>query len=222
MKFSPAIFVVVLATLTAQAYGICQGGIDLIKEAEGKKLCVYGDPINIKTIGYGHKCQGATDPLCKPGNCLTETEAEDLLISDIANFETCVKKQLSPHQFGENQIAALVSFAFNLGCGAFKESTMLKRFLNAENPVTVASEELPKWNKAGGQVLPGLVTRRANEVDLFAARGKYINQCGSVVGNTCAVQKKWGVCKDSRVSSCAGGQFVAGFCPGPANIQCCV
>jgi lysozyme len=43
---------------------------------------------------------------------------------------------------------------------------LLKRLNAGENPNTVIAEELPKWNKAGGQVLPGLVRRRAAEVAL--------------------------------------------------------
>lgn len=36
-----------------------------------------------------------------------------------------------------------------------------------ENVETVASEELPKWNKANGAVVAGLTRRRADEVKLF-------------------------------------------------------
>lgn len=66
-----------------------------------------------------------------------------------------------------NQYGALVSWAFNVGCGNSGSSTLIKRLNNGEDPNTVAGEELPKWNKGGGSVLPGLVRRRAAEVDLF-------------------------------------------------------
>lgn len=66
-----------------------------------------------------------------------------------------------------NQYGALVSWAFNVGCGNTGSSTLISRLNNGEEPNTVAAEELPKWNKASGQVLPGLTRRRAAEVDLF-------------------------------------------------------
>lgn len=66
-----------------------------------------------------------------------------------------------------NQYGALVSWAFNVGCGAAGESTLISRLNNNEDPNSVASEELPKWNKGNGEVIDGLTRRRAVEVDLF-------------------------------------------------------
>jgi lysozyme len=71
-----------------------------------------------------------------------------------------------PVVLNANQYGALVSWAFNVGCGASGSSTLMKRLNAGENPNTVAEEELPKWNKGGGQVLPGLTRRRAAEVKL--------------------------------------------------------
>lgn len=65
-----------------------------------------------------------------------------------------------------NQYGALVSWAFNVGSGAAKSSTLIQRLNNGENANTVIEQELPRWNKAGGKVLPGLVRRRQAEVDL--------------------------------------------------------
>lgn len=65
-----------------------------------------------------------------------------------------------------NQYGALVSWSFNVGCGAAKSSTLIQRLNAGEDANTVIASELPQWNKGGGKVLPGLVTRRANEVKL--------------------------------------------------------
>lgn len=65
-----------------------------------------------------------------------------------------------------NQYGALVSWTFNVGGANVQSSTLLKRLNAGESPNTVIGEELPKWNKAGGDVLPGLVRRRAAEVTL--------------------------------------------------------
>lgn len=65
----------------------------------------------------------------------------------------------------QNQFDALVSFAFNLGLGNLKSSTLLKK-LNASDYIG-ASKEFERWNRAGGKVLNGLTRRRIAERDLF-------------------------------------------------------
>ena len=60
-----------------------------------------------------------------------------------------------------------MSWAYNVGCGALQTSTLRKRMNAGEDLNTVASQELPKWNIAGGQVVAGLTRRRAAEVAFF-------------------------------------------------------
>jgi lysozyme len=59
----------------------------------------------------------------------------------------------------------LVDFAFNVGLGNFKSSTLLKK-LNAGDK-TGAADEFPKWNKAQGKVMKGLERRRYVERAVF-------------------------------------------------------
>lgn len=65
----------------------------------------------------------------------------------------------------QNEFDALASFVFNVGLGAFEKSK-LRRLLKAGDKAGAANE-FPRWNKAAGKVLPGLVTRRAAERALF-------------------------------------------------------
>jgi lysozyme len=65
-----------------------------------------------------------------------------------------------------NQYGALVSWCFNVGSANVESSSLLQRLNANEAPATVIAQELPKWNKAGGQVLAGLTRRRAAEVSL--------------------------------------------------------
>lgn len=65
-----------------------------------------------------------------------------------------------------NQYGALVSWSFNVGCGAAETSTLIRRLNAGEATNTVLAEELPRWVYGNGQVLPGLVRRRNAEVDL--------------------------------------------------------
>lgn len=135
-----------------------KNGIDLIKKYEGCKLNAYLCPANVWTIGYGHtKNVKAVDKI-------TQEIAERLLINDLQEPENAINAYCQ-HALTQNQFDALVSFVFNLGSGAFKSSTLLKR-INA-NMMQLASLEFCKWNKAGGKVLDGLTKRRADEKALF-------------------------------------------------------
>ncbi len=66
---------------------------------------------------------------------------------------------------GRNQFGALVSFAYNVGLGNFKKSSVL-RVVNARQFDRVP-RRLALWNKAKGRVLKGLVRRRGDEGSLF-------------------------------------------------------
>jgi len=138
---------------------ISQTGLDLIKSFEGLKLKAYQDVVGVWTVGFG-----STGPHVKPGMMITAKQAEDLLRDDVSRFEACVTKQVSV-PLSQNQFDALVSFAFNLGCGNLASSTLLKK-LNVKD-YAGAANEFTKWNRAGGQVLAGLTRRREAEKALF-------------------------------------------------------
>ena len=139
----------------------------LIKEYEGLRLKAYRCSAGVLTIGWGHT-KGVTEDT-KP---ITISEGDALLAEDLIEFEDAVnflvKVPLEQHQFD-----ALVSFAFNVGpdidadsiAEGLGDSTLLKK-LNAGNYMG-AADEFPKWNKAKGKVLAGLVKRRAAERAMF-------------------------------------------------------
>lgn len=133
-------------------------GIELIKHFEGCKLKSYKCPAGVWTVGYG-----STGAHVKEGMTITKEDAEMLLFTDVEKFERQVDGlglPLKQHQFD-----ALVSFAFNLGFGSLLKSTLLKKI--RANDMTGAANEFPKWNKAGGKVLAGLVKRRDAEMKMF-------------------------------------------------------
>ena len=150
--------------------------MDLIKQFEGFVASPAPDPTGLPTVGYGHLCKQpkcAEVPFTFP---LSKADASALLNSDLKTFESCIKDDLNKSvRLNDNQYGALVSWAFNVGCGNAKSSTLVKRLNAGENPNTVAAQELPKWNKAGGIVLPGLVRRRAAEVKLFQTASSIIS-----------------------------------------------
>ena len=140
---------------------ISQEGLALIKKFEGCKLDSYKCSAGVWTIGYG-STKGIEE-----GMSITQEEAEELLIKDIAVFEEEIEKAvivpLTQHQFD-----ALVSWTFNLGGANLNASTMLKVLNKCEYEEVPA--QMKRWNKAGGKVLQGLIRRRNAEALLFAGQ----------------------------------------------------
>ena len=142
---------------------ISDAGIALIKSFEGLRLEAYPDPATNGepfTIGYG-STEGVYE-----GMTITEDEAEARLHKDVARFEDCVNGALQV-SVTQGQFDALVSFAFNLGCGNLRKSTLLRK-LNADD-ADGAAAEFAVWNRAAGRVMAGLTRRREAERDLFSA-----------------------------------------------------
>lgn len=138
----------------------------------------YLDPVGIWTIGWGH---AIIDPLTGkflrgkeskkrafalyPGG-LTTTQCEDLLRADLLEASKDVTALIGT-LINDNQFSALVSFQFNTGGLA---SSTLRKKVNAGD-FKGAAAEFDKWNKGTVNgvrvVLPGLVSRRAEERKLF-------------------------------------------------------
>lgn len=135
----------------------------LVRRFEGLSLTRYVDASGLPHIGYGHLIQPGED-----WQSITTGQAEWLLDQDLAWAVKCVRDSVTA-PLTENERAALTSFVYNVGCGAFKDSTLL-RLLNAGNDAAAADEFL-RWNKAGGEVVQGLVDRRFIERDVFLGVG---------------------------------------------------
>jgi GH24 family phage-related lysozyme (muramidase) len=132
-------------------------GVALVKRWEGCRLTAYKCPAGVLTIGYGHTRD------VREGQTITQHQADVILESDLEVYESTVRR-LAPNAT-ENQTAALTSFAFNLGTAALERSTLLKKFLAGDT--AGAAAEFGKWTFAAGKQLPGLVSRRAAERELF-------------------------------------------------------
>jgi lysozyme len=134
-------------------------GLHLIERFEGLRLSAYQDSVGVWTIGVGH-----TGPEVKPGLTISQEQAKDMLRVDVKEAERAVNTLIT-RMLTQNEFDALVSFTFNLGAGNLRKST-LRRLLNAGDYQGAANEFL-KWDKAGGEELPGLTKRRFTERDLF-------------------------------------------------------
>ncbi|KAF2198014.1 family 24 glycoside hydrolase [Delitschia confertaspora ATCC 74209] len=141
--------------------------VDLIKEFEGFVASPAPDPIGLPTVGYGHLCTTTDCGEVSYSFPLTTTTATSLLKQDLKSPQNAITLDTGSNVvLNANQYGALVSWAYNVGNGNVKSSTLIKRLNAGEAPNTVIAEELPKWNKAGGSVLAGLTRRRAAEVTL--------------------------------------------------------
>ena len=142
-------------------------GLDLIKKWEGLRLEAYLDPVGIPTIGYGTIAYPDGRQV-DMGDRITQEQADGFLLHECTSI--CARVEgLCTAPINQNQFDALVSFSYNVGVGAFGDSTLLNK-LN-QSDYTGAASEFPRWNKGtvnGQKVeLPGLTNRRKDEKALF-------------------------------------------------------
>ena len=131
--------------------------VPLVMQYEGTIPKTYRDPVGILTA-----CTGHTGPELRMGQTFTRQQCEEMLFSDLEKHAAaldCVKRPLT-----DGQKAAFLSFAFNVGNGAFCKSTLVRK-ANAGDMLG-ACAELSRWVYAGGKQLPGLVKRRAAEREM--------------------------------------------------------
>lgn len=134
--------------------GAAAAAVSIVAYYEGTVHKTYRDPIGIITA-----CTGHTGPELKMGQTFTKQQCEDMLYADLDKHSKaldCIKRPMS-----DGQKAAFLSFAFNVGNGAFCGSTLARK-ANAGDMLG-ACAELSRWTMAGGKRLPGLVKRRAAE-----------------------------------------------------------
>lgn len=137
----------------------------LIRKFEGLRHELYLCPAGVWTIGYGHAVS-RNEPAARvlfPSPIGTGV-AEGLLWRDVSAVASAIDRMVTV-RLTNNQFCALISFVFNVGIGAFKRSTLLRK-LNAGDYAAVP-KELMRWTRGGGKVLPGLQRRREAEAKLW-------------------------------------------------------
>lgn len=146
--------------------------IALIKSFEGFYSKAYHDSIDpdgVDTIGYGTIIYPPTylgGKKVKVGDPdITEEQAVEFLKWEV-ELKTKFVDMLIRDDLTANQFGALVSFAYNLGEGALKGSTLRKK-VNADPSDLSIRDEFLKWDMASGQHLKGLKRRRIAEADLY-------------------------------------------------------
>ena len=138
-------------------------GLALIKQFEGLRLDAYICPAGHWTIGYGHTAMAGPPPVNR-GDSITTAQAEAMLIRDMKQYEDAVSSAVKV-PLNQGQFDALASLCYNIGIGAFRRSTLVRR-LNAGAYADVPAQ-LMRWTRGGGKELPGLVRRRRAEAALW-------------------------------------------------------
>lgn len=136
-------------------------GIELIKKYEGFSLKAYQCPAGVWTVGYGHT-KGV-----KPWTVVTKAQAEQCLREDVLAAERSIDQlRYLQQELKQCHYDALVSFTFNLGVGAFNQSSLRKLIIqDTGNPLI--RNEFQRWVYVNGRISPGLVARRREEADLY-------------------------------------------------------
>lgn len=142
-----------------------ENGYKLICEFEGLKLKPYLCSAKIPTIGFGNTYYPNGKRVTLLDDPITKEYAFEIfkVISD--KYAKRVDEMVTS-ELNQNQFNALVSFAYNIGTGAFATSTLLKKVNNNPNDITIKNEFL-KWVKAGGKKVQGLVNRRETESAIY-------------------------------------------------------
>lgn len=138
-------------------------GAALIQRFEACRLAAYPDPATGGapwTIGWG-----STGKDIHQGLTWTQAQADARFQADAAHLAAGVAALLGDAPASQNQFDALCCFAYNVGLGNLKASTLLRHHC-AGHPAQAAAE-FARWNKAAGKVLAGLSKRRAAEAALY-------------------------------------------------------
>tara|TARA_Y100001951_G_C11172505_1_gene201107 strand:+ start:194 stop:640 length:447 start_codon:yes stop_codon:yes gene_type:complete len=139
-------------------------GIQIIKAFEGFRSEPYKCSADVSTVGFGSTRGFDNGPVRMDMEPVTREEAEELLRRDIRQTESAVGKLIKV-ALTENEFSALCSFCYNVGSGNLQRSS-LRLKLN-RNDRLGAADEFPKWRRAAGKILRGLVLRREAERILF-------------------------------------------------------
>lgn len=144
---------------------ISEAGLELIKKYEGFRSKPYLCPANVPTIGYGTTIYPNGEKVKLSDPPIDEEKATLFLKENLKTYEKAVDS-FTRHDISQNQFDALVSFAYNLGVAALKQSTLLKKVNTDPNDKSIAVE-FDKWSFAAGKKLPGLLKRREEEASLY-------------------------------------------------------
>lgn len=120
---------------------------------EGKSNDPYKDIVGVWTVCYGEtrvQMRRYSDAECKA-----------MKADALVDFAEPVLKRNPELRGRDNQLAAAVSLAYNIGSAGYNRSTVARRF--SQGRWREACDAFLLWNRAGGKVVRGLDNRRRAE-----------------------------------------------------------
>ena len=150
---------------------LSDNGLEFLKQKEGVRNRVYDDGAGFLTVGVGHKLVGQELDNYKLGSFVPDCQVDAWLRKDVEVAERCVNNWVVV-PLSQTGFDMLVSFVYNVGCEAFKKSTLLRQLNRGR--IRETSEEFKKWVFSNKKRMAGLVARRAEEAKKFyeAEEGK--------------------------------------------------
>jgi len=160
---------------------ISKNGMKLIEMFENREYEAYLDSGGELTVGVGHlltkgeKYSGKIVAEDSNGELyyvrydrrLNDTEVDNILRYDLSIAEDVINSKVKV-KLTQYQYDALVSFVFNVGVQAFKDSTLLKVLNNKDyDGVPI---QMRRWIRDNGLIIGGLITRRNNEIKVWENR----------------------------------------------------
>lgn len=134
----------------------------LCKQFEGFRARPYICPAGVPTIGYGSTYWPDGRRVSLTDSAIEKAQAEWMLLRDLERTYLPGVLRMCPKLAADSKRCnAILDFSYNLGIGRLQTST-LRRKINAQD-WPAAAQELQKWVRGGGKVLPGLVSRRKAE-----------------------------------------------------------
>ncbi|SMC18646.1 Phage-related lysozyme (muramidase), GH24 family [Clostridium acidisoli DSM 12555] len=177
--------------------------IYFIKECEGFAPSLYHDSVGVLTGGYG---MTGVELNGLPAS-ISETTATNLLTNHVNNeYYKQVLDIIHAHGVAnplQREVDAFTSFAYNNGINAFSGSTLLKLYASGSRGADIQNQFM-QWVHAGDKVLPGLVTRRTYEWEIFSGSNasipgyncapsiSYINTAGNPTGQVVTNNNRYG------------------------------
>lgn len=136
--------------------------VGLVSHEAYRPTAYLPTPVDRPTIGFGETYNPDGTPV-RLGQKTTPVRALKQLNDSVDKTQAALYACIGSVPLYQYEWDAYVSLAYNIGSTAFCKST-ISRLLNQSPPdYAGACQQILRWNRQAGRVLPGLVKRRQDE-----------------------------------------------------------
>lgn len=128
---------------------------------EAYRSLPYDDGAGVQTIGFGTtRIEGRP---VQPTDRATPERALVWMAGDLDRMQRSMRRCLGEVPLHQHEWDAYVSLTYNIGEAAWCNSTLVRLLKQTPPDYAGACAQILRWNRAGGRVMRGLVTRREAE-----------------------------------------------------------